>query len=83
MSMPLAAAIRPKELSDVCGQKHLLSENSVFRRAIEKGVVHNMIFFGPSGVGKTTVASIIARKTGKKLFKLNECNHSKFRYRDW
>jgi putative ATPase len=71
MSMPLAAAIRPKELSDVCGQKHLLSENSVFRRAIEKGVVHNMIFFGPSGVGKTTVASIIARKTGKKLFKLN------------
>ena len=71
MSMPLAAAIRPKELSDVCGQKHLLSEDSVFRRAIEKGVVHNMIFFGPSGVGKTTVASIIARKTGKKLFKLN------------
>jgi len=71
MSMPLAAAIRPKELSDVCGQKHLLGENSVFRRAIEKGVVHNMIFFGPSGVGKTTVASIIARKTGKKLFKLN------------
>ena len=64
MSMPLAAAIRPKELSDVCGQKHLLSEDSVFRRAVEKGVVHNMIFFGPSGVGKTTVASIIARKTG-------------------
>ena len=71
MSMPLAAAIRPRELSDVCGQKHLLSENSVFRRAIEKGVTPNMIFFGPSGVGKTTVASIIARKTGKKLFKLN------------
>ena len=71
MSMPLAAAIRPKELSDVCGQKHLLAEDSVFRRAIEKGIVHNMIFFGPSGVGKTTVASIIARKTGKKLFKLN------------
>ena len=71
MSMPLAAAIRPRELSDVCGQKHLLTEDSVFRRAIEKGVVHNMIFFGPSGVGKTTVASIIARKTGKKLFKLN------------
>lgn len=71
MSMPLAAAIRPKELSDVCGQKHLLSEDSVFRRAIENGVAHNMIFFGPSGVGKTTVASIIAKKTGKKLFKLN------------
>ena len=71
MSMPLAAAIRPKELKDVCGQKHLLSPDSVFRRAIENGVVHNMIFFGPSGVGKTTVASIIAQKTGKKLFKLN------------
>ncbi len=71
MSMPLAAAIRPKELSDVCGQKHLLSQNSVFRRAIENGTVSNMIFYGPSGVGKTTVASIIAGKTGKKLFKLN------------
>ncbi|MBQ5782409.1 MAG: replication-associated recombination protein A [Oscillospiraceae bacterium] len=71
MSMPLAAAIRPKELTDVCGQKHLLAEDSVFRRAIEKGVVHNMIFYGPSGVGKTTVASIIAAKTGKKLFRLN------------
>lgn len=71
MSMPLAAAIRPKELSDVCGQKHLLSQDSVFRRAIENGTVSNMIFYGPSGVGKTTVASIIAGKTGKKLFKLN------------
>lgn len=71
MSIPLAAAIRPTELADVCGQKHLLSENSVFRRAIENGVSQNMIFFGPSGVGKTTVASIIAKKTGKKLFKLN------------
>ena len=82
MSMPLAAAIRPKELSDVCGQKHLLSEDSVFRRAIENGVAHNMIFFGPSGVGKTTVASIIAKKTGKKLFKLNGTQSSTSDIRD-
>ncbi|MEG1049095.1 MAG: replication-associated recombination protein A [Oscillospiraceae bacterium] len=71
MSMPLATLLRPVELEDVCGQKHLLDKDSVFRRAIENGVAQNMIFYGPSGVGKTTVASIIARKTGKRLFKLN------------
>ena len=82
MSMPLAAAIRPRELSDVCGQKHLLSENSVFRRAIEKGVTPNMIFFGPSGVGKTTVASIIAKRTNRALRKLNGTSASTQDIRD-
>lgn len=71
MGTPLAAAVRPKELSDVCGQKHLLSEDSVFRRAIENNTVPNMIFYGPSGVGKTTIASIIAKKSNKMLYKLN------------
>lgn len=71
MSIPLASALRPLELDDVCGQRHLLSPDSVFRRSIENGVVQNMIFYGPSGVGKTTVASIIARKANKKLFRLN------------
>ncbi|MBQ3008618.1 MAG: replication-associated recombination protein A [Oscillospiraceae bacterium] len=71
MSKPLAAALRPDSLDDVCGQQHLLNRNAVFRRAIENGTIRNMIFYGPSGVGKTTVASIIAKMADKKLFKLN------------
>lgn len=71
MNIPLASALRPLELDDVCGQKHLLGADSVFRKAIENGTVQNMIFYGPSGVGKTTVASIVAQKAGKKLFRLN------------
>ena len=71
MNKPLAAVLRPETLDDVCGQQHLLNRDAVFRRAIESGIIRNMIFYGPSGVGKTTVASIIARMTNKKLFKLN------------
>ena len=71
MNRPLAAILRPEKLEDVCGQQHLLGSDAVFRRAIEGGAIQNMIFYGPSGVGKTTVASIIARMADKKLFKLN------------
>ena len=68
---PLAAVLRPTTLDDVCGQKHLLSKDSVFRQAIEGGTIQNMIFYGPSGSGKTTVASIIARMADKRLYRLN------------
>ena len=71
MSKPLAAASRPQSLDDVRGQKHLLGKNSVFRMAVESGALPNMIFYGPSGVGKTTVATIVAKMSNKKLFKLN------------
>ena len=71
MNKPLAAVLRPESLEDVCGQQHLLDKDAVFRRAIENGAIQNMIFYGPSGVGKTTVASIIAKMADKKLFKLN------------
>lgn len=71
MSKPLAAAFRPQSLDDVRGQKHLLGKNSVFRMAVESGALPNMIFYGPSGVGKTTVATIVAKMSNKKLFKLN------------
>lgn len=71
MNQPLAAALRPENLDDVCGQQHLLDKNSVFRRAVENGVIQNMIFYGPSGVGKTTVAGIIAKMADKRMFKLN------------
>ena len=71
MNRPLAAVLRPENLDDVCGQQHLLNKDAVFRRAIEGGAIQNMIFYGPSGVGKTTVASIIAKMADKKLFRLN------------
>ena len=56
MSSPLADRLRPQTLDDVVGQKHLLGPESPLRRIIEGGVIPNMIFYGPSGVGKTTVA---------------------------
>ena len=71
MSTPLADRIRPKSIDDVVGQKHLIGEGKLLRKVIETGEVPNMIFYGPSGVGKTTVANIIASKTGKTLHKLN------------
>lgn len=68
---PLADRIRPKTLDDVVGQKHLIGENKPLRRIIESGEIPNMVFYGPSGVGKTTIASIIAASTNKQLRKLN------------
>lgn len=69
--MPLADRIRPASLSDVVGQPHLLGENKPLRRIIESGKIPNMIFYGPSGVGKTTVARIIAESANMRLHKLN------------
>jgi putative ATPase len=71
MASPLADRIRPKTLDDVVGQKHLLSEGKPLRRIIDSGRIPNMIFYGPSGTGKTTVARIIAESTNMSLFKLN------------
>lgn len=71
MYQPLADELRPQDLDDVCGQEHILGETGLLRRVIESGKVPNMIFYGPSGVGKTTVANIIAARTNRKLCKLN------------
>lgn len=71
MREPLAQSLRPKTLADVCGQQHLLAPGRVFRRTIESGNIPNMIFYGPSGTGKTTVARIIAENSGMTLHKLN------------
>ncbi|MBQ9965626.1 MAG: replication-associated recombination protein A [Clostridia bacterium] len=71
MNTPLADRIRPKTLEEVAGQHHLLDEGKVLRKIIETGNIPNLIFYGPSGVGKTTVANIIAAKSGKKLCYLN------------
>ncbi len=68
---PLADRIRPQTLDEVVGQKHILGKDKVLRRIIESGNVPNLIFYGPSGVGKTTVARIIAQGMGKELYSLN------------
>ena len=71
MYQPLADLLRPQSLDEVFGQEHILGENGVLRRLVESGKVPNMVFYGPSGTGKTTVANIIARQTNRTLYKLN------------
>ena len=68
---PLADRIRPLSIDDVVGQQHLLAPGRLLRRIIENNEIPNMIFYGPSGVGKTTVANIISARTGKTLHRLN------------
>ncbi len=82
MNNPLADRIRPTQLCDVVGQKHLLSPGRALYNMIENGEIPNLIFYGPSGVGKTTVASIIANKTKKALRKLNGTSASTQDIRD-
>ncbi len=71
MPVPLAERIRPKTIDDIVGQRHLLGDNKPLRNIILSGELPNMIFYGPSGVGKTTLASIIAKQTNRHLVKLN------------
>ena len=71
MESPLADRLRPTTLDEVVGQRHLLAPGRVLRNIVDSGYLPNMIFYGPSGVGKTTVARIIAEKAGKRLHKLN------------
>ena len=71
MHRPLADEIRPKTLDEVVGQRHILAPGAVLRRLIERGADANMVFYGPSGTGKTTVANIIAQQTNKTLYRLN------------
>ena len=71
MYQPLADILRPTTLDEVYGQEHILGKGAVLRRLIDSGKVPNMIFYGPSGTGKTTVANIIAQQTNRTLFKLN------------
>ena len=71
MQIPLADRLRPREISQMVGQKHLLGEGMAMSNIIASGVIPNMIFYGPSGIGKTTLARIIAAKTDRRLYKLN------------
>lgn len=71
MSTPLADRLRPETLDEVVGQAHLLGKDKVLRKIIESGEIPNLIFCGPSGIGKTTVANIIAKNSGRRLYRLN------------
>lgn len=71
LAAPLADRVRPTTLEEVVGQKHILGESKALRRILQSGNIPNMVFYGPSGVGKTTVASIIAKNTDRHLVKLN------------
>ena len=71
MYQPLADLLRPQTLDEVFGQEHILAKGAVLRRLIASGKVPNMVFYGPSGTGKTTVANIIAQQTNRTLYKLN------------
>lgn len=71
MYRPLADELRPTSLDDVVGQKHILGPNGMLRRIVQSGQIPNMVFYGPSGTGKTTVASIIAASTNRTLRRLN------------
>ena len=71
MYQPLADLLRPQTLDEVYGQEHILGKGAVLRRLIDSGTIPNMVFYGPSGTGKTTVANIIAKQTNRTLYKLN------------
>ncbi len=71
MYQPLADLLRPTTLDEVYGQEHILGQQGVLRRLIDSGNIPNMIFYGPSGTGKTTVANIIAKQTNRALYQLN------------
>ncbi len=79
---PLADRLRPQSIDDVFGQEHLLGEGKILRNIIEKNETPNMIFYGPSGVGKTTIANIIASNTGKQIYRLNATTASVSDIRD-
>lgn len=76
MNTPLAERMRPHSLDEVVGQKHLIGENKILRNLIDTGNIPNMIFYGPSGTGKTTIANIAAMASDKQFYKLNATNAS-------
>ena len=82
MYQPLADRIRPQTLDEVLGQGHILGQDGLLRRVIDSGKIPNMVFYGPSGTGKTTVANIIAQQSGRTLRRLNATTASLADIRD-
>ncbi|MDR2530752.1 MAG: replication-associated recombination protein A [Oscillospiraceae bacterium] len=82
MNRPLADELRPRTLDEVVGQAHILGQRGLLRRLIESGSVPNLIFYGPSGTGKTTVANIVADRTARTFRKINATSGSTADIRD-
>ena len=74
VQIPLAEILRPKNAVEYIGQPHLMAAGTAFRRMIDGGAVHSMIFWGPPGVGKTTLALILANATGRQFYTLSAVN---------
>lgn len=74
MSTPLAERLRPNTLDDYIGQDHIVGKNAVLRKAIESGIIPSMIFWGPPGVGKTTLANIISNQLSRPFYSLSAIN---------
>ncbi|REC46459.1 replication-associated recombination protein A [Chryseobacterium pennipullorum] len=70
-NIPLAEKLRPKTLDDVLGQEHLTGEKGTIRKMIDNNSLNSLIFWGPPGTGKTTLAEIISEKSGRKFYKLS------------
>ena len=79
---PLADRVRPETFDDIAGQAHLFGTNGILRKMLTRGVIPSMIFFGPPGCGKTTAANVIAKASGKTLYKLNATTASLSDIRD-
>ena len=73
-NIPLAERIRPKKLADVIGQKHLIGENGSLKSAIDNKLIPSMIFWGPPGVGKTTLSNLIAQELDRPFYTLSAIN---------
>ncbi len=71
---PLADRVRPVELNEIVGQNHIIGDGKLLNRIVQSKIIPNMIFFGPSGTGKTTIANIIANSSNKKFYKINGTN---------
>ena len=71
INQPLADRIRPQNFDEISGQTHLVGKNGIIKKMVERKRISNMIFFGPPGTGKTTVANIVAKQAGIPLYKLN------------
>ena len=70
-NIPLAEKLRPKTLDEVLGQEHLTGSNGTIRKMLENDTLNSLIFWGPPGTGKTTLAEIISEKSGRKFYKLS------------
>ena len=73
-NIPLAERLRPKEISEVIGQKHLIGKNGALRKQLDQKVIPSIIFWGPPGVGKTTIANLIAKELDRSIYTLSAIN---------